>query len=356
MLLSFTLYVYTPAGDIDTIYKVLQMVEEIATIVLPPLALHFFLLFPKPVLKNKRAIALLYAPPVLLALWDIDLLAFANKIAIAAPYRSFDIIQKWELIDFGLYFTAAMVALGYTFRRAAPVGKAQIKWIFFGVVLGFLPFVSIYIVPYVLTGRVSSLNTTIAIVPLALIPLAFAVSILKYKLWDVEVVIKETLAYAVTLIFGLIAFSTINLLLSHVIEEAAAVERNFLAFTSGLLIAGVLIPVKGRVESVIERVLYRESYRHRKAMADFAQELATFHDVHELIAMMRERMRAALDIDKMNLFTREGAALVIYEDDPGIPRRTTIADFGRMPEEGPLLLTEPRLPDMSDLPWKLLRA
>ena len=56
MLLSFTVYVYTPAGDIDTIYKVLQIVEEIATIVLPPLALHFFLLFPKPVLKNKRTI------------------------------------------------------------------------------------------------------------------------------------------------------------------------------------------------------------------------------------------------------------------------------------------------------------
>jgi two-component system NtrC family sensor kinase len=356
MLLSFTVYVYTPAGDIDTIYKVLQMVEEIATIVLPPLALHFFLLFPKPVLKNKRAIALLYAPPVLLALWDIDLLAFANKLALAAPYRSFDVIQKWELIDFGLYFTAAMVALGYTFRRAAPVGKAQIKWIFFGVVLGFLPFVSIYIVPYVLTGRVSSLNATIAIVPLALIPLAFAVSILKYKLWDVEVVIKETLAYAVTLIFGLIAFSTINLLLSHVIEEAAAVERNFLAFTSGLLIAGVLIPVKGRVESVIERVLYRESYRHRRTLVEFAQELATFHDVHELISMMRERLRAALEIEKMNLFMRDGTTFIVYDAEPELPKRAFAADFGQMRGTSPIVLTEPRLPDASEIPWQLLRA
>jgi hypothetical protein len=356
MLLSFTVYVYTPAGDIDTIYKVLQIVEEIATIVLPPLALHFFLLFPKPVLKNKRAIALLYAPPVLLALWDLDLLAFANRFAIATAYRSFDIIQRWELIDFGLYFTAAMIALGYTFRRAAPVGKAQIKWIFFGVVLGFLPFVAIYIVPYVLTGSVSSLNTTIAIVPLALIPLAFAVSILKYKLWDVEVVIKETLAYAVTLIFGLIAFSTINLLLSHVIEEAAAVERNFLAFTSGLLIAGVLIPVKGRVESVIERVLYRESYKHRRTLVEFAQELATFHDVHELIAMMRERLRAALEIEKMNVFTREGTTYVVYDPEAELPKRAFAADFGQMRGTSPIVLTEPRLPDASEVPWQLLRA
>ena len=154
----------------------------------------------------------------------------------------------------------------------------------------------------------------------------------------------------------MIAFSTVNLALSHVIEEGAALERNFLAFASGLLIAGVLIPVKGRIESVIDMFVYRDSYRHRRAMADFAQELATFHDVHELISMMRERLRAALDIQKMNLFMRDGSTLVIYEEESGVPSRCSIADFGKMPAEGPLMLTEPRLPDASDVPWRVLRA
>jgi two-component system NtrC family sensor kinase len=122
------------------------------------------------------------------------------------------------------------------------------------------------------------------------------------------------------------------------------------------LIAGVLIPVKGRVESVIERVLYRESYRHRRTMADFAQELATFHDVHELIAMMRERLRAALEIEKMNLFTREGGSLLVYEPEEHMPRRASASDFGALRGNSPLVLTEPRLPDASDVPWQLLRA
>src|SRR5207248_5769363 len=113
-------------------------------------------------------------------------------------------------------------------------------------------------------------------------------------------------------------------------------ERNFLAFTSGLLIAGVLIPVKGRVESVIERFVYRDSYKHRRAMSEFAQELATFHDVHELISMMRERLRAAVGLQRMNLFTREGPALAIYDPEPNVPRRVPIVDFGNMPAEGPL--------------------
>ncbi len=357
-LLSFIVYVYTRAGDIDLTYKVLQSVEELAMILLPPLALHFFLLFPRPVLRDRRLIALMYTPPALLALWNLDLLIFGNRVALAPALRSFAFIERWELLDFGVYFTLAIVALAYTYRRAPVVGKKQIKWIYLGMAAGFLPFLAIYIVPSLVGAmpRVNSVVATISIIPLAFIPLAFAVSILKYKLWDVEVVIKEVLAYSVTFVFGIIAFSTINLILSHLIEERSAMERNFLAFTSGLFIAGVLIPVKGRVESVIERILYRETYRHRRTMADFAQELATFHDVHDLIAMMRERLRAALDIEKMNLFTRDGSSYVIYQPEEGIPHRAAAADFGGLRDNAPLILNEPRLPDASDLPWELLRA
>jgi hypothetical protein len=355
-LLSFVVYVYTPAGDIDWSYKTLSLTEELARILLPPLTLNFFLLFPRPMIRNPKWLALLYAPPLLVALWNVDVLLLGNRLALATAQRSLELIDRWEIFDFGVYFLLAILALGFTYRTAAAIGKKQIKWMYLGITLGFLPFLAIYVIPYVIKGSVGPVYSTISILPLAFIPLAFAVSILKYKLWDVEVVIKEVLAYSITFVFGIIAFSTVNLVLSRVIEERAAMERNFLAFTSGLVIAGVLIPVKGRIESVIEMFLYRDSYRHRRTMSDFAQELATFHDVHELIAMVRERLRATLDIEKMNLFTRDGAALIIYAPESGIPRRASASDFPALPKEGPLVLSEPRLPDASDLPWQLLKV
>jgi PAS domain S-box-containing protein len=296
------------------------------------------------------------APPILLALWNIDLLVFDNAFPVAAARRSFEIIQRWEILDFGLYFTLAVAALAFTYRQAAPAGKKQIKWIYLGVIIGFVPFLLVYIVPWLVSGTVRPMLTTLAILPLAFIPLAFAVSILRYKLWDVEVVIKEVLAYSVTFAFGAIAFSTVNIILSRVIEERSAIERNFLAFSSGLLIAGVLIPVKGKIESVIEMMLYRESYRHRRTMTDFAQELATFHNVEELIAMMRERLRTTLHIDRMNLYMREAASFLIYDREEGVPRRVVPEDLGNVPREGPIVLSQPRLPDQSDIPWKLLSA
>ena len=355
-LLSFVVYVYTPAGDIDWSYKALWLTEEFARIVLPPLTLNFFLLFPRPIVSRRNLLAWLYLPALLLTVWDIDVMLLGNPIRIASTQFSLELIDRWEMLDFGIYFTLAMVALGYTYRRAAAVGKKQIKWIYLGMTLGFLPFLVIYIIPYLVRGRVGPLFSTISILPLALIPLAFAVSILKYKLWDVEVVIKEVLAYAVTFIFGIVAFSTVNLILSRVIEERAAMERNFLAFTSGLIIAGVLIPVKGRIESLIEMFVYRDNYRHRRTITDFAQELATFNDIHELISNIRERLRTTLEIDRMNLFTREGGWLAVYTPEPGVPRRAAASDFRWLPTEGPLLLAEPRLPDSTELPWQLLAA
>ncbi len=355
-LLSFIVYVYTPAGDIDWSYKALQLVEELARVFLPPLTLHFFLLFPRPLLRHRGAIAALYIPPLLLALWNIDLLLFGNAVYVASPKRSLELIQRWEYVDFFVYFTLAILALAFTYRSAAAIGKKQIKWIYLGTALGFLPFLAIYVVPYLINGSVGPIYATISILPLAFIPLAFAVSILRYKLWDVEVIIKEVLAYSVTFVFGMIAFSTVNLILSRVIEERSGMERDFLAFTSGLLIAGVLIPVKGRIESVLEMFLYRDSYRHRRTMADFAQELASFHDVHELISMMRERLRSTLEIGKMNLFTREGPLLMIYQPEQDVPRRARPEDFGTIPTEGPLILTDPRLPEATELPWQLLKA
>lgn len=355
-LLSFIVYVYTPAGDIDWSYKLLQMVEELARIFLPPLALNFFLLFPRPILRDRRWIAAMYVPPILLALWNVDLLVFNNALPIAGARRSFELIQRWEIIDFGIYFTLAVAALAFTYRKAAAVGKKQIKWIYLGVVIGFVPFLLVYIVPWLVSGTVRPILTTLAILPLAFIPLAFAVSILKYRIWDVEVVIKEVLAYSVTFAFGMIAFSTVNVVLSQVIEERSAMERNFLAFSSGLLIAGVLIPVKGKIESVIEMILYRESYRHRRTMTDFAQELATFHNVEELIAMMRERLRTTLHIERVNLYMREATSLLIYDREDGVPRRLAPEELGTIPKEGPVILTQPRLPDGSDVPWRLLSA
>jgi len=356
-LSAFIVYVYSPVTEkVDGTFKSLLLIEEFARIALPPLTLHFFLRFPRPILAARGTLVALYAAPAFLALWVLDLYLFDNVVPLAGIRESLSILDRWEMLHLAVYFTAAFIVLTYTYRTAVAVGqKKQIKWIYLGMAAGFIPFLALYLVPYITRGE-SSAYTTAAILPLALIPLAFAVSILKYKLWDVEVVIKEVVAYTVTFIFGLIAFSTINLLLSQMLEERLALERNFLAFASGLLIAGVLVPVKGRIESLLEMLLYRDTYQHRRAMAEFAKELATFNNLNDLLGIIRERLGAATTIHRLNLLVREGESLLLFNDEPGVPRRMSVEAFRKFVEAGRTQLDSPRLPDDSDAPVVLLAA
>ena len=202
----------------------------------------------------------MYVPPLLLAaVGHRPARRSATRLPFAAPLRSLELIQQVGATShFAIYFTLAVVALAYTYRTAAAVGKKQIKWIYLGMVLGFLPFLVVYIVPYLVyrLGQADlhdDLHPAAGVDPAGLRGLDPQVQAVGRRGRD-----QRVLAYSVTFIFGMIAFSTVNLSSRTSSKSAPRMERNFLAFTSGLLIAGVLIPVKGRIESVIEMFVYRD--------------------------------------------------------------------------------------------------
>ena len=358
-LLAFVVYVYSPAGRLDTTYRALWLTEDFARVLLPPLTLHFFLMFPRRLVTRRRVLGLLYLPPALLAIWIIDVLLAGNRLAFTDVARSLELIDRWQMLHFAVYFTLAFAALTWNYRTGAAAGhRRQIQWIYLGMGVGFIPFAVLYLVPFIWHGPGGSPNwlANIALLPLALIPLAFALSILRYKLWDVEVVIKEVLAYTVVFIFGMIGFSTVNLLLTRVIQEQMALERNFLAFASGLLIAAVLVPVKSRIESMVEMVLYRDTWRHRRAMMDLAEQIATLHDVHDLVEMMHERLARAIRLDRLNLYIRDGAEWVLVREERGVRTSIPASDIDELQLKRPLILSTPRLPDASRIPLELLDA
>ena len=78
-------------------------------------------------------------------------------------------------------------------KRGVPDAEKQARWIALGVTVGLAPFVLLSAVPRAL-GFASPLLSTLAVVPLVFIPLAFAWAILKWRLWDVEIFVSEAVA------------------------------------------------------------------------------------------------------------------------------------------------------------------
>jgi hypothetical protein len=128
-------------------------------------------------------------------------------------------------------------------------------------------------------------------------PIGFAV--LKYRLYDIDVVINRTLVYgSLTAVLAAVYFGGV-----------AATEALFRALTgqvkqpqltiviSTLLIAGLFNPLRRRIQSFIDRRFYRSKYDARKTLEAFSAKLREGTDLEalddELVGVVRETMQPA---------------------------------------------------------------
>ena len=117
---------------------------------------------------------------------------------------------------------------------------------------GYVPFLLLYAIPFLAGFQGPEVVRAVAVVPLALVPLTFAYAILRYKLWDMEVIVRDTISMTLTLLLGIIGFSIINLAINRGISQELTLARNFLSFAAGLGIAGLLVPTRSGLSAVLE--------------------------------------------------------------------------------------------------------
>ena len=99
-------------------------------------------------------------------------------------------------------------------RREDAESEKQVRWIGLGVAVGLAPFLLLSVLPRVF-GLASPLLSDASVVPLVLIPLAFAYAILKWRLWDVEIFVREALATTAAVLLGGMTFVLLNALLDR---------------------------------------------------------------------------------------------------------------------------------------------
>ena len=120
------------------------------------------------------------------------------------------------------------------------------------------------------------------------IPLAIAVAILRYRLFDIDVIIRRTTTYA--LIPGLLAlvyFASI-VVLQSLFGRLTDFDSNPTVILSTLLIATLFLPVRRRVQDAIDRRFNRTRYDAEKTLAAFA---ATARDETDLDTLLAELVR-----------------------------------------------------------------
>jgi PAS domain S-box-containing protein len=312
---SSAVYLVSAVPPFDLVGKGGYLLEESARILLAPLTLHLFTIFPRPLqvrARNQRAIPFFYLPAAFLLLLQFDLIAFNGKWLLSGQVGpALVAFDRLELLHLGIFALLAVGVLVWRLRsRPEPETTRQMAWIALGMLGGYLPFLTLYVVPLFFGIWGGPLISAIAVVPLALVPITFAWAILRYKLWDIGLLVRDTVALGLTVLIGVVGFSLANLTINRLLPDQLAEARDLVSFLSGLMIAGVLVPARRGIGTSLERLQYRHNYSKRRALADFGKETLHETDLKRLCKTLSESLSFGLGIPEVGLYLNHRGVLV----------------------------------------------
>lgn len=180
---------------------------------------------------------------------------------------------------------AGVLSLLLRFRRATGVERQQLKWFTYGAVLLGVVYISDYF--YTFPGVWESIKEALAFNMLP--PLTIGIAILRYRLYDIDVLIRRTLVYSVlTGALALVYFGGVVLLQAFFRAATGQSQSEFVTVISTLAIAALFVPLRHRVQSAIDRRFYRRKYDSAKTLAEFAATVRDETDLDKLTARLVE--------------------------------------------------------------------
>ena len=295
----FGMFAFSFSGRLDRLDWVFYWADAISTLVLAPMFVHFALVFPERApgwVRNRLGrlvLPLVYTPAVVLG--SVQAVALAGDASSAVFTSRVEAVWRLELAYLAICVIAGLALMILTLRRVPSVtSKRQLRWIVWGAILGGLPFALGYAFPWALGFDTAPLHLTA--IPLSLIPLAFASAIVRYRLRDVEVIIKRGLVYTA----AASAMIGIYLLLERLATEVFLEEsghNSIIALLATAVVVLVASPVKNAIQSMLDRVYYRDRYDYRRALVGFARDLNSDLDLNRLAERLVTRVTETLAID-----------------------------------------------------------
>ena len=293
-----------------TVSQVLGMGWGMGIILLP----YLLLLFPTGRLPSRRwrpvAWAVLVAGTVLLisglfVAGESGMAPFENPLGVGGVVGE-ALFFVTVAVVFAIFFAIILSALSLVFRyrRASGIERQQIKWFAYAAVLfgGSLVFGGF--LGQDLPGVWDALFETVTFIPLYI---AVGVAILRYRLYDIDVIINRTLVYgALTAMLALVYFGGVTTTQAIFRALMGQEQQPQIAIViSTLVIAALFNPLRRRLQSFIDRRFYRRKYDARKTLEAFSAKLRDETDLDTLRDDLVGVVRGTMQPTHVSLWLRE---------------------------------------------------
>jgi hypothetical protein len=216
-----------------------------------------------------------------------------KPLTIAGLEGFLDAAQDPAGLVFVLLLLALLASVVVRFRRSRGDERQQMKWMLAAVAV----LVVEILVEQALDSRISdSASNLLFALAVVAVPVAAGVAMLKYRLYDVDVVIRKTLVYGSLTV--LLAAAYVGLVLGgQAVFQSFTGGSNLAIAVSTLVVAALFLPLRSRVQRVVDRRFYRRRYDTGRTLAAFGARLRDEIDLDELVGDLRrvvdETMRPA---------------------------------------------------------------
>jgi two-component system NtrC family sensor kinase len=301
----FGAFVFHAVGKYDHLDYFFWWADVVARLALPPLFLHFALVFPdrpNPWVRTdagRPMVTAFYIPAVLLGGSRVALMLSGLHELQAVQ------LERIEQLEYAYLAACLLGGLALMMRALSRLrsvtARRQLRWIVWGSAVGAVPFVLVYVVPY-LAGRPIAYAEYTAVL-LGCIPLAFASAIVRYRLMDIELIIRKALvAASVILVLALIYLGVFWVVSMF---SGTNPDNRSWALLATLVVALVYPWLWRSIQSALDRLYYRDRYDYRRALVSFARELNSDLDLDRLSSRLVTRVRETLVVDRIALFVAD---------------------------------------------------
>ena len=196
----------------------------------------------------------------------------------------------------------AMISVALRYRISKGIIRAQIKWLAY---MSALEIVALLI--SLGTGLVDTpLGLVIFFSPPVVIALAIGMAILRYRLYDIDIIIRRTLSYSIlTAILALVYFGGVLLLQFVFGSLFSDSDSPLILVISTLASAALFNPLRARVQAFIDRRFFRSKYDAEKALADFSAVARDEVDMVRLSGSLLSVIETTIQPEKTSLWLRK---------------------------------------------------
>ena len=231
--------------------------------------------------------------------WTRWLLIISIPVTLAILYVPPSYLWALE----GTIVVGAMYAQIYRYRYvSAPTERQQTKWVVFGILLWLL-LLTLLSVPYIIELNLppgsplpwwTLVGSTGWSLTLTIVPLALSIAVLRYRLYEIDLLINRTLVYgSLTATLALVYFGGVTA--TQALLTGQEKQTQLAIVVSTLVIAALFSPLRRRVQGFVDRRFYRRKYDARKTLEAFSAKLRDKTDLEvlndELVRVVRETMQ-----------------------------------------------------------------